>query len=180
MDTINCIKTRRSTRAFQEKKVDTKLIEKIVDIARFAPSWKNSQTTSYIAISNEKMKQSVIKYGFAESPRNGAIIDNAPMVVVVLTKNKISGYSREGVPTDRGDHWQSFDAGIATDTFVLAAHELGLATLIMGIFDEKGIKKALDIDDTYNVATVLAVGYATNVPTCPPRREVSELLTIIE
>ena len=50
MEAIECIKTRRSIRKYEDKPVDRSLIEEIIEIARFAPSWKNSQSVRYIAI----------------------------------------------------------------------------------------------------------------------------------
>lgn len=43
METIRCIKERRSIRNFTDQKIDRKVIEEIVEAAAFAPSWKNSQ-----------------------------------------------------------------------------------------------------------------------------------------
>ena len=54
MDTITCIKTRRSIRQFKEQEVTKDVLEDIVQTASFAPSWKNTQTTRYIAITDPK------------------------------------------------------------------------------------------------------------------------------
>ena len=56
MDTITCIKTRRSIRQFKEQEVTKDVLEDIVQTASFAPSWKNTQTTRYIAITDPKVK----------------------------------------------------------------------------------------------------------------------------
>lgn len=40
MDTITCIKTRRSIRQFKEQEVTKDVLEDIVQTASFAPSWK--------------------------------------------------------------------------------------------------------------------------------------------
>ena len=42
MDTITCIKTRRSIRQFKEQEVTKDVLEDIVQTASFAPSWKNT------------------------------------------------------------------------------------------------------------------------------------------
>lgn len=34
-----------------------------------------------------------------------------------------------------------FDAGIAAQTFCLAAHEKGIGTVILGVFDDKKLRK---------------------------------------
>ena len=43
MDLITGIKERRSVRRFADKPVPRQLIEEVIEVARFAPSWKNVQ-----------------------------------------------------------------------------------------------------------------------------------------
>ena len=43
--------------------------------------------------------------------------------------------------------------------FCLAAHEAGLGTVIMGIFDEDGIRNLLNIPEEQELAALIAVGY---------------------
>ena len=59
MELSTCIKERRSVRRFTEEMVDHETIEKIIDLARFAPSWKNTQTTRYYVIENADMIKSI-------------------------------------------------------------------------------------------------------------------------
>ena len=47
MNTIECIKTRRSIREYNGQPVDRKLIEQAIEAAAFSPSWKNTQVTRY-------------------------------------------------------------------------------------------------------------------------------------
>ena len=70
-----------------------------------------------------------------------------------------------------------FDAGIACQSFCLAAHESGLGTVIMGIFDEDGIRNLLNIPEEQELAALIAVGYPDISPEPPKRKTVSELLT---
>ena len=48
MKAVECIKTRRSVRKFKDQAVSTDVIAEIVNVAAYAPSWKNSQTGSII------------------------------------------------------------------------------------------------------------------------------------
>ena len=50
MDLITGIKERRSVRRFADKPVPRELIAEVVEIARFAPSWKNTQIARYIVV----------------------------------------------------------------------------------------------------------------------------------
>ena len=181
MQSIDCIKTRRSIRKFKDTTVDNSLIRELVDIARYAPSWKNSQTTRYIAIKDSCIKTDIATNAVLGYAGNTTIISGAPVLVVVATKNMRSGYERDGsFSTSKGTHWQSFDAGIATQTLSLVAHEKGLATVIMGVYDEAKVKSILHLNDDLSVSALVALGYADIEPQTPRRKEVDELLTIIE
>ena len=179
MNLVDGLKKRRSIRKFTDKKITTELVKEIVDIAAFAPSWKNSQTTRYILVLDEELKNVIaddcmMNFGF-----NQNTVNSAPALVVVTTVNKRSGYERDGsFTTSKETHWQSFDAGIATQSLCLAAFEKGLGTVIMGIFDEEKIKEALAIDENQSVSAIVAIGYADEAPEAPKRKNSDVLLTV--
>ena len=54
MDAIKAIKERRSIRKFKEEKVDRETMKEIVEIARWAPSWKNFQIARYTLLENKE------------------------------------------------------------------------------------------------------------------------------
>ena len=99
--------------------------------------------------------------------------------MAVIYKHGISGYDQNGEPsTSKGDKWEVFDAGIATQTFVLGAHDLGYGTVILGVFDDRKVAEVLELPDDEVVAALVAIGFAEKTPGAPPRKEVSELLTV--
>ena len=71
-----------------------------------------------------------------------------------------------------------FDAGIATQTFCLAAHDKGVGTVILGIFDDAKVGEIVGIPDGQTVAAVVAMGYPAFAPEemLPPRKSVDDLL----
>lgn len=178
MDAIECIKGRRSVRKFKPDSVDHKLIEEIIETASYAPSWKHTQITRYIIIEGElKDKVADMTTIF---PHNGDIIKQAPMLVAVTFVKNRSGFERDGsYSTIKEDRWQMFDAGIASQTFCLAAHEKGLGTVIMGLFDEAEISSLLEIGDDRELACLIPIGYADEAPVAPKRKEVSDLVTFV-
>ena len=108
---------------------------------------------------------------------NGVIIKNAPVLMVLTYIKGRSGYERDGsFTTSKGDRWQMFDAGVACQTFCLAAHEYGLGTVIMGVFDESGISSLLDIPKERELAALIALGYPDIEPSAPKRKTVEDLL----
>ena len=62
----------------------------------------------------------------------------------------------------------------------LKAHELGLATLIMGIYDEAAIRKFFNIDENQIIVAVIAVGYAAEEPPMPKRKTVDDITVFKE
>ena len=55
MNTIDCIKSRRSVRKFTEEKVPHEVLEQLVELARWAPSWKNTQIARYVAVEDKAL-----------------------------------------------------------------------------------------------------------------------------
>ncbi len=174
-----CIKGRRSIRQFKEDKIDHALLSEIIETASYAPSWKNTQITRYIAIEGE-LKDRIAAEGTTPFPNNGKIIQNAPMLIAVTVVKNRCGYERDGsFTTPRKDTWQMFDAGIASQTFCLAAYEKGIGSVILGIFDQEKIESILQIPETQELVALIPVGYAAEEPTAPRRKPVDDLLSFI-
>lgn len=177
MDAKECIKGRRSIRKFKETPVDHNLLQEIIETASYAPSWKHSQIARYIAVEGE-LKDKIAKECTEMYPPNGTIIANAPMLIALTFIKGRSGYERDGsFTTPKGASWQMFDAGIAAQTFCLAAHDKGLGTVIMGIFDEAKAASYLELPETQELAALIPVGYADEEPVAPRRKPVEDLLT---
>ena len=69
------------------------------------------------------------------------------------------------------------DAGIASQSFCLAAYEQGLGSVILGIFDDAKVASILEIPENQEVAALIAVGYPDEAPTAPKRKPVEDLLS---
>ncbi|MFV0363203.1 MAG: nitroreductase family protein [Suipraeoptans sp.] len=178
MNTLDCISSRRSIRKFKPTPINNSIIESIVESASFSPSWKNSQITRYIAISDSNVLNQISEN--ATPDYNSKIIKSAPVLIAVTLIKGRSGFERDGsFSTAKGAGWQMFDAGIATQTFCLAANELGLGTVIMGIFDEDKVSKILNIPDSHELAALVALGEPDTSPEMPKRKTVSELIQFI-
>lgn len=180
MNITEGIKTRRSIRKFKADKVDASVISDIVSVSTYAPSWKNSQTTRYVAVLSEDVKNRIADECMMGFEHNNGITKNAPAIMVITTVNCRSGYERDGsFTTSKGTHWQSFDAGIATEAFCLAAHEAGLGTVIMGIFDEAKVKEVIGLSEAQSVSALVAIGYPDEAPVAPKRKTPDDILSVI-
>lgn len=56
MDTLDAIKNRRSIRKYKVDSVDDKTLETILEAARLAPSWANTQCARFIVVRDAKVK----------------------------------------------------------------------------------------------------------------------------
>ena len=176
MTAKECIKGRRSIRQFTEQTVSHELIADLVETASFSPSWKNTQIARYIAVEGEtKDRLAACTSAYA---RNGEIMKEAPMVIAVCMVTGRSGFERDGsYSTKKEGGWQMFDAGIATQSFCLAAFEAGLGTVIMGIFDIEEASQVLGVPEGQELVALIPIGYPAEEPVAPKRKTVQDLLS---
>ena len=180
MNTVDCIKTRRSIRNYKEEQISQEVISEGVELARFAPSWKNTQIARYYVVQSAELKKKIAEECMMEFAFNTKTLTKAPAIVVVAYVEKRSGYERDGsFTTSKEDRWEMFDAGIATQTFCLAAAEKGLGTCIMGIFDEKKIAEAISLPEGQKIGAVVAIGYPAEEPQAPARKDVEQLVQFL-
>ncbi len=67
-----------------------------------------------------------------------------------------------------------FDLGLATQNLCLMAHDLGLGTVIVGLFDHDGAKQILNVPAGYELVVLIPMGYPAKTPSAPERREIEE------
>lgn len=177
MTANECIRGRRSIRQFTAKPVPHDVLENIVETASYAPSWKHTQITRYIAVEGA-LKDKIADECTSAYAKNGEIIKNAPLLIAVTFIKNRSGFERDGsFSTPKEGGWQMFDAGIATEAFCLAAYEQGLGTVILGIFDEAKAASLLEVPEDRELVALIPVGYPAEEPVAPRRKPVEELLS---
>jgi len=59
MDAIQLLKNRRSVRKYKDQIVPRELIEEIVKLSQFAPSWSNYQVARYNIIDNRSLIEEI-------------------------------------------------------------------------------------------------------------------------
>ena len=178
MDARECILTRRSIRRFSDKEVTRETVSELISVTEYAPTWKNVQANRFIAIYDKAIKEKIAKECTLGYEGNTGIIEGAPVLIAMTIVNKRSGYERDGsFSTTQGTHWESFDAGSAAQTLCLAAHEMGLGTVIMGIFDEKLTGQAINVPEGETVSALIALGYPAEEPTAPKRKDLEKILS---
>lgn len=181
MDAIKMIKERRSVRKFKNEKVDRNTMTEIVEIAKWAPSWVNYQIARYTLVDNESIIKELANEGVNGFVYNIDTLKKAKGVAVLSYIKGKSGTYDDKYITSKGDGWEVFDAGIACQTFCLAAHAKGVGTCIMGVIDEKSISKIVNLPEEETVAALIVYGYEEGEHKSPtPRKNVEEILRFVE
>lgn len=177
MTAKDCILGRRSIRRFKPDSIDHDILAEIVETASYAPSWKHTQITRYIAVEGALKDQIATEACDAWKP-NADIINSAPVLMVISVIKNRSGFERDGsYSTPRKDGWQMYDAGVASQTFCLAAHDKGIGSVILGIFDSEKVSSILEVPEDRDVIALIPIGYPAEEPTAPKRKSVEDLLS---
>lgn len=174
MDVLEAIKTRRSIRKYQTTPVDDKVLEQVLDSARWSPSWANTQCSRFIVVRDNDIKAKLTETLTATNPARNAIT-SAPIVIVVFAELKKAGYYK-GEPTTALGDWFMFDAGLAMENLVLAAHALGLGTVHVGNFDQNKVANILEVPEGFCVVEMTPLGYPEGEARVTPRKELSEIV----
>ena len=180
MDAKECIKSRRSVRRFTDRVITHEEFEQLIDLAKMAPTWKNTQTLRYVFVQDEAKIQEIASTAMLGFEYNVKTVSQCKNLVVLTQKNCICGYERDGsFSTSKEKGWEMFDAGIAAQTFCLAANEAGFGTVILGIFDDAKVAEIIGLPDNMTVAALIPVGEPKFAPDPTPRKETGELVSYI-
>jgi len=181
MEVVEAIKTRRSIRKYKTTPVDDKTVEVVLEAARWAPSWRNSQCRRFIVVRDDRIKNQLAdalrssKEGLPNPADNA--IRTAPVAIVACAELGKSGYDNEGKPaTDKGDSWYMFDVALAMQNLTLAAHSVGLGTVHVGLFNAKQVADILEVPPGFCVVSMTPLGYPDQEPEVRPRKELSEII----
>lgn len=181
MELIDAVIKRRSIRSYLEEKVSRELISEIIDIARFYPSWKNSQTARFYVVDNTEVKLKIATEGTFPKGNNRIVISECPTLVVLTIKKGISGTDLKGnYLTTKNDEWEIFDSGLAAQNFCLVAYEKGVSSVILGLFYEDIIANICNIPEDEKVSALIPIGYPkTPVVRDGVRKTVEEITKFI-
>ncbi len=182
MEFNKVVNNRASVRKFQNKKIPREAITRIVKLAGRAPSWKNTQIVKYIIVDNPEIKEQMANAEVAGGFEfNVKTLKSAAAIAIQVFEEGISGFEQDGsYATEKGDRWQMYDAGISAGIFTLAAYAEGIGTVIQGYFDEKAIRKYIEIPENYQIGALICMGYPADEITPTKRKDVDEVLKFYE
>jgi nitroreductase len=182
MELMEAIKGRRSIRRYTPKAVDDKALEIILEAARQAPSWANTQCWRFVVVRDRQLRNKLADTGIdvaTGKPNRGTeAMRVTPIAIVVCAEMRKAGYyikePKEPV-TDKGD-WYMYDVALAMQNLTLAAHALGLGTVHIGAFDAIKVAEILGVPEGYAVVAMTPLGYPDEEPNPRPRKEMAEIV----
>jgi nitroreductase len=184
MDVFEAIKNRRSVRHYKPDPVNDETVAKVLEAAHWAPSWGNTQSWRFIVVRDPAIRAQVadtlrlvrVDNEWVENAASKAI-KQAPVLVVICAEEGHAGYSPDGTPvTDKGEYWYMFDIALAVENLTLAAHALGLGTVIVGGFDSVKTAQILEVPDACRVVTMTPLGIPERQGQVSPRKSLAEVI----
>lgn len=177
MEVLECINTRRSVRNYTPELVDHDTINAIIEAALMSPSFRNSQTTRYNIIEDGEIIDEIAETCAMDYEFNQRTLHRTPQLVVVSIVEEHGEYGWDGTSFfTRENRWEIFDAGIATQTFCLAAHSMGIGTSCIGIFDAEKVAELINLPKKQKVAMLITMGYPNEECYVAPRKTVDEVV----
>lgn len=178
MELSQGIRERRSVRKYKSTPIPHEIVEQIVEDASYAPSWKHTQIARYVFVESRELIDEIAENMVLDFKLNEKTLKNCPAVMLVTYLVHRSGFERDGTfSTPKGEGFEMFDAGIAAQTFCLAAHGKGIGTVITGYFDEAKISELLELPQNQKIGCLIGMGYPDETPEAPKRKPVADLLT---
>ena len=174
MDLMDAIKERRGIRKYRPDAVPEEALRMVMEAVRWAPSWANTQCCEVIVVKDPKVKSDLAAALSKGNPSLSSITE-APLVIVLCGIKGISGYFKGQVSTEKGD-WLMFDTGLAMQNLCLAAHGLGLGTVIVGNFNHQKVAEILGVPQNVEVVAITPLGYRAVEGVAPKRKDLSEFV----
>ena len=171
MELNEAIRTRRSIRKFTDYQVTDDEITAMIEAARYAPSWANTQVWEFVVVRDRGLIEKIVGHYSEMNPARKCSLA-ASALVIACGKTGVSGCKEEGKDATALSNWYLFDLGMAVQNFCLKAHELGLGTVVVGFMDHRAIGKLISLPDGYEAVVALPLGKpAVAGKDGPPRKE---------
>lgn len=172
MDVFDAIGRRRSVRKYLPNPVPDRVLARVLEAGRLAPSGHNRQPWRFVVVSDEGRRRALAD----AAASHNRFIAEAPVVLAFLG---FLGY--EGAPDARTrgswtwDMYIRYNVAIAAAYVTLAATAEGLGTCWINNYDEEKVRSVLNIPERYALVCLMTLGYGSEEPAAKPRLPGAEL-----
>ncbi|MGQ9524284.1 MAG: nitroreductase family protein [Armatimonadota bacterium] len=168
MELFEVFSVRRSVRAYQPRPVEEDKLVRILEAANSAPSAGNRQAYGIVVVRDPDARRRLMDAAWGQE-----FIAQAPVALVFCadpTRNS-DRYGRRGESL-----YALQDATIACTYAMLAATNLGLATVWVGAFSDDMVAQVVGVVPPVRPVAILPIGYPAESPGAAPRRDLSDLV----
>ncbi len=190
---------RRTTRHFSDKQVSRELIEIAIKTASTAPSGAHLQPWTFVAISNQIIKNKIREAAELEEKKTYSErmpeawsevlrplgtdhikehLTDAPWLVVIFRQSKRKRENGKWAPT----YYSQESCGIAAGLFIAAIHNMGLTTLTHTPSPMGFLKEILKRPEHEHAMLVMPIGYPKDNAKIPnlQRKPLDKISTFFE
>lgn len=157
-DTLDLINSRQSDRKYSDKPVEKEKLERIIEAGRMAPSACNAQPWKFIVVTDPELVLKIADAASAKLIGMNSFVAQAPAILVIV-REKPNMSSKVGA-TIKNKDYSLIDIGIATENICLQAKAEQLGSCIIGWFDERQIRKLLEVPKSKRVELIITLGYS--------------------
>ena len=176
MDLMEAIHERRSIRKYEDRPIPQEVVDQLMEAVMWSPSWANTQCWELVKVDDPAQREALQQTMGKGNPATKAIV-SAPLLFVLCARLESSGYYKEVVTTKLGD-WFMFDLGLACQNLCLAAHGLGLGSVVVGLFDQDAAAKVVNLPAGHELVAMVCMGYPAQEMKPPKRRPPEEFLRV--
>ncbi len=182
MNTIEAIQTRRAVKEFDASHTMTEQeIEQFFKLARLAPTAFNIQNWRFVHVTDPELRKEIraVSWNQAQVTDSSLFVilcadlhawerdparywSHAPQPVQDFLVPAIDAYYRDKPDVMRDEAMRS--CGMAAQTLMLAAKELGYDSCPMDGFDFKAVGKLINLPEDHVIAMFVAIGKGTKEP----------------
>lgn len=151
MDFLELAEARYSVRKFGTEKVKQEDLDKILEAARLSPTAKNLQRQRLLVINTKEGIEKI---------RECTQCDFGASTIIVISYEK----DDEENESEFSRKYGLIDTGIVATHMCLEATNLGLGTVMVGLFDRELTAEKFNIPRKYQPELLLPIGYIDRQP----------------
>lgn len=154
MSFAELVKERYSVRKYDSRPIGAEVLAQVLEAGRLAPTGCNYQPQRILVLQGEDLERNLdcTPFRFGQQA-----------MLVVCYDSTVSWKSRTG--RDIGD----VDGTIVLTQMMYQAQELGLGSLIVGMYKEPLLRERLNIPEHYRIVSLLLLGYPA--ADCEPHQQ---------
>jgi nitroreductase len=160
---LELVLRRQSVRRYLDRPVERAPLERCLEAARLAPSASNAQPWYFVVADEPTLVRSLAQASYNRFTRA------VPAFVAVVCErgkavSRIGGWLA-------GRDYRLIDLGLAAGHFCLQAAEEGLGTCLLGMFNQRRVRRLLEVPPGRRVELLITLGYPADAEVREKKRK---------